>query len=141
MLHHMTTILVCYGGNFESSSVLGKIWFPSRLWCCKLISVVGEPCYDPSDHIISCYYYYYYSSSSPNELVRPNSQRLMIRSLLNFTGRWIPISRVLQWKPWTYVKIFDLTYIGNRQRDFYKTWHTGYKTLMKIYVDKLCKYS
>jgi hypothetical protein len=94
MLHHMTTILVCYGGHFESSSVLGKIWFPSRLWCCKLISVVGEPCYDPSDHIISCYYYYYYSSSSPNELVRPNSQRLMIRSLLNFTGRWIPISRV-----------------------------------------------
>ena len=32
--------------------------------------------------------YYYSSSSSPNDLVRPNSQRLMIRSLLNFTGRW-----------------------------------------------------
>ena len=44
--------------------------------------------------IISCYYYYYYSSSSSRcELVRPNSQRLMIRSLLNFTGRWISISR------------------------------------------------
>jgi hypothetical protein len=45
----------------------------------------------------SYYYYYYYycssSSSSRRELVRPNSQRLMIRSLLNFTGRWIPISR------------------------------------------------
>ena len=41
------------------------------------------------------YYYYYYSSSSSSrcELFRPNSQRLMIRSLLNFTGRWIPISR------------------------------------------------
>jgi hypothetical protein len=24
---------------------------------------------------------------------------------------------------WTYVKIFDLTYIGNCQRDFHKTWH------------------
>jgi hypothetical protein len=69
------------------------------------------------------YYYYYYSSSSSNELVRTNSQRLMIRSLLNFTGKWIPISRgafgswnfqncALPWKPWTNVKIFDLTYIG-----------------------------
>ena len=150
MLHHMATMLVCYGGHFESkmatkiqkSSDLDEIWFQSRVWCCELISIVGllwrpfwiqngrqkykdppisakfgfhvdfllanwypssffwnwEPCYDPSDHIISCYYYYYYyyysSSSSPNELVRPNSQRLMIRSLLNFTGRWIPISRV-----------------------------------------------
>jgi hypothetical protein len=28
-----------------------------------------------------------------SQFVRPNSQRLMIRSLLNFTGRWIPISR------------------------------------------------
>jgi hypothetical protein len=27
-----------------------------------------------------------------SQFVRPNSQRLMIRSLLNFTGRWIPIS-------------------------------------------------
>jgi hypothetical protein len=39
------------------------------------------------------YYYYSSSSSSRRELVRLNSQRLMIRSLLNFTGRWIPISR------------------------------------------------
>ena len=28
-----------------------------------------------------------------SQLIRPNSQRLMIRSLLNFTGRWITISR------------------------------------------------
>ena len=40
---------------------------------------------------VSFYYYYYYSSR--RELVRPNSQRLMMRSLLSFTGRWIPISR------------------------------------------------
>jgi hypothetical protein len=41
------------------------------------------------------YYYYYYSSSSSSRrvIVRPNSQRLMIRSLLSFTGRWLPISR------------------------------------------------
>ena len=34
-------------------------------------------------------------------------------------SKWPP----LPWKPWTYVKIFDLTYIGNCQRDFHKTWH------------------
>jgi hypothetical protein len=27
------------------------------------------------------------------------------------------------WKTWTYVKLFDLTYIGNWLRDFYMTWH------------------
>jgi hypothetical protein len=39
MLHHMATILVCYGGHFEAkmaakiqkSSDLGEIWFSSRL--------------------------------------------------------------------------------------------------------------
>jgi hypothetical protein len=44
-------------------------------------------------NIIKPSYYSSSSSSSPNELVRPNSQRLMIRSLLNLTARWIPISR------------------------------------------------
>ena len=41
--------LVCYGGHFEykmatkiqKSSDLGEIWFPSRLWCCELIFIVG----------------------------------------------------------------------------------------------------
>jgi hypothetical protein len=43
---------------------------------------------------VSYYYYYYYSSSSsPKPICRPNSRSLMIRSLLNCTGRWIPISR------------------------------------------------
>ena len=40
--------LVCYGGHFESqisakiqkSSDLDEMWFPSRLWCCELISIV-----------------------------------------------------------------------------------------------------
>jgi hypothetical protein len=80
------------------------------------------------------YYYYYYSSSSPNEFIQPNPQRLMIRSLLNFTERWIPSQKVqsglgifkmalLPWKPWRYINIFDLTYIGNYRRDFHQTWH------------------
>jgi hypothetical protein len=42
-------IVGCYGGHFESkmaakiqkSSYLGEIWFPSRLCCCELISIVG----------------------------------------------------------------------------------------------------
>ena len=34
-------------------------------------------------------------------------------------SKWPP----LPWKPWTYVKIVDLTYIGNCQRDFHKTSH------------------
>ena len=34
-------------------------------------------------------------------------------------SKWPP----LPWKPLTYVKIIDLTYIGNCQRDFHKTWH------------------
>jgi hypothetical protein len=37
--------------------------------------------------------YYYSSSSSRCDFIRPISQRLIIWSLLNFTGRWIPISR------------------------------------------------
>jgi hypothetical protein len=49
MLHHIATISVCYGGHFEykitakiqKSSDLGEIWFPSRLWCCELIFIVG----------------------------------------------------------------------------------------------------
>jgi hypothetical protein len=40
--------------KIQKSSDLGKIWFPSRLRCYELISIVWEPCYDPSDHIISC---------------------------------------------------------------------------------------
>ena len=48
MLHHMTTILVCYGGHFEfkmaakiqKSSDLVKICFPSSLCSCELIIVI-----------------------------------------------------------------------------------------------------
>ena len=73
------------------------------------------------------YYYYYSSSSSRRELDRPNSQTddpiftklhrkvdphlKRCHQILEF-WKWPP----LPWKPWTYVKIFDLTYIGNCQR-------------------------
>ena len=48
MLHHMVTILVCYGGHFESkmatkiqkSSDLDKIWFPSMSCSYELIIVI-----------------------------------------------------------------------------------------------------
>ena len=48
MLHHMATILVCYGCHFESkmaakiqkSSDLGNICFPSSLCSCELIIVI-----------------------------------------------------------------------------------------------------
>ena len=64
-------------------------------WCPEFwYGVVwGLLCLHPNTIKPSYFYYYYYSPSSRRELVRPNSQRLMIRSLLNFTGRWIPISR------------------------------------------------
>ena len=41
--------------KIQKSSDLGKIWFPSSLWWCESISIVWKPCYDPSDHIISCW--------------------------------------------------------------------------------------
>ena len=65
MLHHMATILVCYGGHFEpkmsakiqKSSDLGEIWFSSRLWCCELISIVWEP-YNIISCCVGCITYY-----------------------------------------------------------------------------------
>ena len=50
MLHHMATILVCYGGHFESKMAakiqkilrFGKICFPKSSLCsCELIIVFG----------------------------------------------------------------------------------------------------
>jgi hypothetical protein len=48
MLHHMATILVCYGGilnpkwppKIQKSSDLGKICFSSSLCSCELIMVI-----------------------------------------------------------------------------------------------------
>jgi hypothetical protein len=54
--------------KIQKSSDLGKIWFPSRLWCCELISIIWEPYYDPSDHIASCYYYSFSSFFLPSKV-------------------------------------------------------------------------
>jgi hypothetical protein len=81
--------LVCYGGHLESkmatkiqkSSDLGEIWFPSRLWCCELISIIWEPLmslqiislhHPECCRVMHCYstflfhhsFYSYYSSST-----------------------------------------------------------------------------
>jgi hypothetical protein len=78
-------------------------WYLGVFWSEGLVGVLnsdmgvawGLLCFHSNTIKPSYYYYYYYysSSSSRRELVRPNSQRLRIRSLLSFTGRWIPISR------------------------------------------------
>jgi hypothetical protein len=81
-------------------SEYNKNWYLGVFWSEELVGVLdndmgvvwGLLCLHPNT-IKPSYYYYYYSSSSRREFVGPNSQRLMIRSLLSFTGRWIPISR------------------------------------------------
>jgi hypothetical protein len=35
--------------KIQKSSDLGKIWFPSRLWCCELIFIVGLLWYSELD--------------------------------------------------------------------------------------------
>jgi hypothetical protein len=108
---------------------LGKIWFPSRSWSCELIIVIvfgmGSHGVGWSPLLLcngnSSYYYYSSSSSSPKPIcpikfsetddptftklhrkVDPHLKRCI--QVLEFS-KWLP----LPWKPWTYVKIFDLT--------------------------------
>ena len=47
-------------------------------------------------------------------------------------SKWPPFT----WKPWTYVKMFDLTYIGNCQRDFHKTWNIYLSRVGRIFWPK-----
>jgi hypothetical protein len=70
-------------GNDETCIHMPEFWYRVA-W--------GLLCLHPNT-IEPSYYYYSSSSSSRRDFVRTNSQRLMIRSLLNFTERWIPISR------------------------------------------------
>jgi hypothetical protein len=74
-----------YLGVFWSEELVGALNYDMRV-------IWGLLCLHPNT-IKPSYYYYYYSSSSLRDFIRPNSLRLMIRSLLNFTERWIPISR------------------------------------------------
>ena len=101
----------CIQGHFYEATIfkmaankivkLSMVWFQWKLisrsilkwgidWCPEFWY---GGCLHPNTIKPSYYYYYYYSSSfsSRRVIVRPNSQRLMIRSLLSFTGRWIPI--------------------------------------------------
>ena len=71
-------------GNDETCIHMPEFWYGISWRILCLHPNIIKPSYSSSSSS---------SSSSPNELVRPNSQRLMIRSLLNFTARWIPISR------------------------------------------------
>ena len=91
-------------GKMLMVSDFNENWYLGVFWSEELVGslnsemgVVWELLCLHSNTIKPSYYYYYYyyyydyyyysSSFSRCELVRPNSQRLMIRSLLNFTGR------------------------------------------------------
>ena len=79
--------------DFNENWYLGVFWNEELVGALNSdMGVVWELlCLHPST--IKPSYYYYSSSSSHCDFVRPNSRRLMIRSLLNFTGTWISISR------------------------------------------------
>jgi hypothetical protein len=94
-------------------------WYLGVFWSEELVGAVKSDmgivwrllCLHPNT--IKPSYYYYYSSSSRRDFVRPNSQRLMIRSLINFTGKWIPISRGA-FKSWNFQN--GRRCHGNRER-------------------------
>ena len=73
-------------GNDETCIHMPECWYGGHLGTSVFASKLNT--------IKPSYYYYYSSSSSGRDFVRPNSQRLMIRSLLNFTGRWTPSQEV-----------------------------------------------
>jgi hypothetical protein len=93
----------------------------------------GLLCLHPNT-IQSSYYYYNNSSSSRSDFVRPNSKRMIIRSLIDFTGRWIPSQEVhssLGILKMAAVAMETVNVCQNLwphlywklQRDFDKTWH------------------
>ena len=103
--------------------------------------VWGLLCLHPNT--IKPIYYYSSSSSSRCDFVRPNSQRLMIRSLLNFTGRWIPISRGA-FRSWNFqngrhfkmavnIKILKIVKYSKLKRFDWKWIFTGSKTCCTIW--------
>ena len=83
------------------------------------------------------YYYYYYSSSSRCDFVRQNSRRPRIRSLLNFTGRWISISRVHSslgiFKMIANIKIKKIVKNSKMKKFQWKWIFTGSKTCCTIW--------
>ena len=122
--------------GFQVDFVLAN-WYPSSFLELGAIN-------DTSDHIISCYYYHYYylllllllflfffspwtcltKFSETDDTIFTKLHRKVDLHLKRCTqvlkfSKWPPFP----WKPWTYVKIVYLTYIGNCRRDFHKTWH------------------
>jgi hypothetical protein len=86
---------------------------------------------------ISFYFFFnhYYSSSSSSilELVRPNSQKLMIRSLLNFTGRWTPSQEVH-----SDLGIFKMADVAMEIVNIYQNlWLHLYRKLQKVFPQDL----
>ena len=94
-------------GRQQNRKIVNGLWFQWKLitrifWSEELLGALNSDMgifwgvlFLHPNTIKPSYYHYYYSSSSSyrRELVWPNSQRMMIRSLPNFTGKWIPISR------------------------------------------------
>ena len=121
--------------DFNENWYLGVFWSEELVGALNtdLVVVWGLLCLHPNT-IKPSYYYYHYPSSSRRDFVRPNSQRLMIRSLLSFTGRSMPISRGA-----SSLGIFKMAAVAMEtvnvcqnlwphlyrklQRDFHKTWH------------------
>ena len=127
----------------------GNLYFEVRNWLVmmKLASTFGVVwgllCLRPNT--IKPSYYYSSSTSSLCDFVRSNSQRLMIRSLLNFTGRWIPISRGA-FKSWNFqnghhfkmaananIKIKQIVKNSKMKRFQWKWIFTGGKTCCTIW--------
>ena len=79
-------------GKMSMFSDFNENWYLGVFWSEELVGALNSEmgvvwellCLHPNT-IKPSYYYYYYSSSSSSrcEHVRPNSQRLMIRSILN----------------------------------------------------------
>jgi hypothetical protein len=128
-------------GELSMVSDFNENWYLGVFWSEELVGALnsdtgvvwGLLCLHPNT-IQSSYYYYNNSSSSRSDFVRPNSQRLIIRYLIDFTGRWIPSQEVH-----SSLGIFKLTAVAMEtvnvcqniwphlywklQRDFDKTWH------------------
>ena len=108
MLHHMTTILVCYGGHFEfkmaakikKSSDLDKICFPSSLCSCELIIVIV---FGIGNHIMILQIISYLVIKGSGELF-PSLSVVVVRRLSSVVRRKLfqkssPLKVLDQWKP------------------------------------------
>jgi hypothetical protein len=111
-------------GNDETCIHMPEFWYGCRLWT----SVFA---YKHNQTSLLLFFLFFFSPwtcstkfSEADDLIFTNLQIKVDPHLKRCTqvlecSKWPP----LPWKAWIYVKIFDLTYIGNCLRDFYMTWH------------------